>query len=177
MRSIGSKRAANKPLFFMAITKEKKAEILKKLKQSLADSKTAVFVNFAGLSVNEATELRRELRNMEVGYMVAKKTLIKRALNETGASGEMPELPGEVAVAFGVDLVAPAKGVYDFGQKSKKLDILGGIFEGSFMDKASMMEIAEIPPREILYGKLANVINSPIQGLVIALDQLAEKKA
>jgi len=161
----------------MAITKEKKVEITKKLKKALTDSQSVVFVNFAGLSVNEDTNLRRELRENEVGYVVAKKTLIKRALNEAGASGEMPELPGEIALAYGEDLVAPAKGIYEFSQKSKKLEILGGIFEGAFMDKASMTEIAEIPPREILYGKFANVINSPIQGFVIALDQLAQAKS
>lgn len=177
MGRLGLSSCGVKPLFFMAITKEKKVEIIDKVKKAIADSQSVVFVNFAGLSVNEATILRQELRDNEVGYMVAKKTLLTKVFNESGIGGQLPNLDGEIAIAYGQDLVAPAKGIYGFKERTKKLDIVGGVFEGAFMDKGSMEEIAQIPSREILYGKLANVINSPIQGFVIALDQLAQSKA
>ena len=75
------------------------------------------------------------------------------------------------------DPTAPARGVYTFVKKYKdKLSIVGGIFEGHFLDAKEMNEIATIPPVETLRGMFANVINSPIQGLVIALNAIAEKK-
>lgn len=160
----------------MAITKDKKVKIVDKLKKALADSNSVVFVNFQGLSVPQATELRETLREQSVGYTVAKKSLIKLALNDAKFSGQMPELPGEIALAYGTDLVAPAKGIHEFGKKAEQLSIVGGVFEGEYMDKVAMTSIAEIPPREVLYGQFVNMINYPIQGLVIALNSIADKK-
>ena len=161
----------------MAITKEKKKEIYNNINKSVSDAASVVFVNFHGLSVAETTGLRKELRGEDVGYTVAKKTIIKRALDNSKAKGEQPQLDGELAIAYGEDLIAPARGVYEF-QKThkKKISILGGIFEGKFMDKEEMMEIATIPPVPVLRGMFVNVINSPIQGLVIALSKIAETK-
>ena len=162
----------------MAISKEKKIEIYKNLVARLKDAPSVVFVNFHGLGVSATTELRRKLRGDGVNYVVAKKTLVKRALDEIKPEGEIPSLDGELALAFSTDLTAPARGVYDF-QKTHKdaMTILGGVFEGRFMDKVAMTEIAAIPSTQVLYGQFVNLINSPIQGLVIALDKIAEKKA
>ena len=162
----------------MAISKEKKREIFDNLKGILERSQSVVFVNFHGLGVGETTQLRRKLRESNSGYLVAKKTLIKKVLEEVKPEGEIPELEGELSLAYSEDLTAPARGVYEF-QKEKKdnISILGGIFEGKFMDKEAMTEIASIPSIPVLYGQFVNVINSPIQGLVIAFDKIAEKKA
>ncbi len=161
----------------MAISKDKKVEILSKLKEATEKSNTLVFVNFHALPVSLATEIRKTLRESGVGYFVAKKTLIKKAFNEKGFGGSLPELPGEIAVAYGVDQVAPAKGIYEYQKKNPEaLKIVGGVFEGNFVGPEMMTSIAAIPPREVLYGMLVNVINSPIQGLVIALDAIANKK-
>ncbi|MDQ5889956.1 MAG: large subunit ribosomal protein [Patescibacteria group bacterium] len=161
----------------MALTKEKKSQILDKVKKAVADSASVVFVNFHGLPVNLADDLRGNLRNSDTSYMVAKKTLAKLALSSSNIEGEMPELPGEIALAYGSDLLSPAKAVFDFGKKNPEMiKIVGGVFEGRFMDANSMIEIAKIPPKEVLYGQFVNVINSPIQGLVIALDQFAKKQ-
>ena len=90
----------------------------------------------------------------------------------------MPTLPGEVAVAWTTsDVTAPARGVYDFGRKLKgALSLLGGVFEGAFADAQKMTSIATIPPLPVLRGMFVNVINSPIQGLVMALDQINKTK-
>jgi len=162
----------------MAISKEKKKEIFDDIKSIIEKSKSVVFVNFHGLGVGETTELRRKLKGDDSGYFVAKKTLIKKVLEEIKPEGELPELNGELSLAYSEDLTAPARGVYEF-QKSKedKISILGGIFEGKYMDKVAMTEIASIPSTPVLYGQFVNVINSPIQGLVIALNKIAEKKA
>ena len=161
----------------MALSKEKKQEILNKLGDIVKKAKSIVFVNFHGLSVADANELRSQLREAGVDYTVAKKTLIRKALEATKFGGEVPNLDGELALAYGVDNLAPAKGIYDFQQTHKeKVQILGGIFEGEYRDKLSMNEIAAIPGRDVLIAQILNVINSPIQGLVIALDAIASNK-
>ena len=115
----------------MAISKEKKKEIHKKITGAINDSTSMVFVNFHGLSVIDAASLRRELRDNGVGYVVAKKTLIRRAFGDSKIDGEIPALDGELALAYGEDLIAPARGIYDFQKKHKdNIQILGGGFEG-----------------------------------------------
>lgn len=159
------------------LLKSKKVELIKNLEKEIKGSQSLVFVNFHGLKVADETVLRRELRDKEVGYRVSRKTLLKRALAGK-AEGEIPELSGEVSIAYSaVDTTAPAREVYNF-QKTHKglLNILGGIFEGKFVDGARMQEIAMIPSREVLYAQFVNLINTPIQQLVVALDQVAAKK-
>jgi large subunit ribosomal protein L10 len=161
----------------MAITKEQKKVILSELKDFLKTAGSVVFVNFKGLGVEEANELRSTLREANVRYRVAKKTLIKIALNEAGYEGEMPTLDGELALAFGEDILGPAREVHAFENKFKeKVNILGGVFEGVYKNKEEMTAIATIPDRQTLYAQFVNLINSPIQGLVIALDGVANKK-
>jgi len=161
----------------MAITKEKKKEIVARVKEAIDSSNSVVFVNFHGLGVSDTTKLRKDLRDEGVGYTVAKKTLIKRVLSESKVEGDMPILEGELAVAYAKDLITPARGVYDFQKIHKdSIAILGGVFEGRYMNKEEMTEIATIPPMPILYGQFVNLINSPIQGLVVALSAIADKK-
>lgn len=162
----------------MAITKEKKKEIVSKLKKAVDDSKSVVFVNFHGLTVADASSLRRSLKKEGIGYSVAKKSLFKRVLGESSAKGDMPSLGGELAVAFGEDLVAPARGVYEFQKKLEgKVSIIGGIFDGEYKSQDEMMGIATIPPMDILRGMFVNIINSPIQRLAISLNEIAKTKS
>src|SRR3954463_9686987 len=98
----------------MAISKAKKGEILEKLKEGVKTAKSLVFVNFHGLNVSDTTALRRNLRNEGVSDAVTKKSLTKRVLAEEKFEGESPELPGELAIAWSEDLIAPARGIYAF---------------------------------------------------------------
>ncbi len=160
----------------MPLIKSKKEDIIKDLEGAIKGSESVVFVNFHGLHAGEETALRRDLRNQGVSYKVSRKTLLKRAL--TGkAEGEIPELGGEVAIAYAKDQIAPAREVYNF-QKTHKgmLNILGGIFEGKFTSGERMMEIATIPSREIWLSKIAFLLKSPIQKLAIGLSEVAKKK-
>lgn len=161
----------------MAITKAKKQTILKKLEEVKAKSDAIVFVHYTGLSVADTTAMRKELREKGVGYFVAKKTLMSRTFGE-GYTGTMPTLADEIAIAYSEDPMAPAQSMKEFAGKYKdKITIVGGVFQGSFKDQAEMTEIASIPSLQVLRGMFVNIINSPIQGLVIALDQIAAKKA
>ncbi|HUQ30022.1 MAG TPA: 50S ribosomal protein L10 [Candidatus Paceibacterota bacterium] len=162
----------------MAITKAKKGEIIAKLTDAFKDATSLVFVQFNKLTVKDASELRKSLRQDGIGYIVAKKTLIRRALQAQGYTGEVPELPGEIAVAWGTaDASAPARGVYTYVKKLKEvLSIVGGVFEGAFADAKKMKEIATIPPMQVLRGMFANVINSPRARFAIALGEVAKLK-
>jgi len=161
----------------MAIHKEKKAEIVSNVKDILSKSKSVVFVNFHKLPVSESTTIRQELRSKEVSFTVAKKTLTKRALAEAQVTGELPVLEGELALVYSADLLAPAREIFDFQKKlDGRVSILGGVFDGVYKSKEEMEVIASIPSRQTLYAQFVNLINSPIQGLVIALNAVAEKK-
>ncbi len=162
----------------MAISKDKKIAIIAKLTDAFKEASSLVFVGFSKLTVKDASEMRRQLTKAGVRYYVAKKTLIRKALEQSGYTGEVPALPGEVAVAWtSDDITAPARGVHEFGKKLKgALTLLGGVFEGAFADAQTMVAIATIPPMPVLRGMFVNVINSPIQGLVVALDKIREKK-
>ncbi|HBB49570.1 TPA: 50S ribosomal protein L10 [Candidatus Nomurabacteria bacterium] len=169
------------------LQKSKKAEMIKELEGAIKNSQSLVFVNFHGLKVSDETVLRRELRDKEIGYKVSRKTLLVRALKGK-AEGEIPELTGEVAIAYSPaevsakagsqDPTASAREIYSF-QKTHKvlLNIIGGIFKGKFLGKEKMMEIAMIPSREVLYAQFVNLINSPIQRFAVVLDQIAKSKS
>lgn len=162
----------------MAITKEKKQSIVASFSEIVAGAESIAFVQFDKLTVANAIALRRQLRAAGVGYKVGKKTLLKRVLATHGYTGTLPELSGEIAIAYSTDALAPAREVYEF-QKAHKdvITLVGGIFEGSYKSKEEIMTIATIPGLQTLRGMFVNIINSPIQRFVIALDQIAAKKA
>lgn len=162
----------------MAITKDKKRAIVARLADAFKEASAIVFVGFSKLTVADASRMRKQLSQVGVRYFVAKKTLLRLALTQRGYEGEVPDLPGEVAIAWTTDdVTAPARGVYEYGRKLKgALALLGGVFEGAFLDAQKMTAIATIPPLPVLRGMFVNVINSPIQGLVIALDHISKRK-
>lgn len=161
----------------MAKTKQQKTDTLDRMKDAVKTAGSVVFVNFHGLGVSDTNDMRDALKAQNVTYLVAKKTLAKRAIADAGLEGEIPQLDGELALAWGDDQVAPAREVQEFAKKYKeRLSILGGVFEHRLMGKDEMISIASIPSLQTLYAQFANVINSPIQGLVVALNQIAEKK-
>ncbi len=172
----------------MAISKEKKREILSKLKKIVKDSVSLVFVNFHTLPVLESSAMRKDLREKGIGYTVAKKSLTKKALSEAGLSGQMPDMPGELGIVYllavalakegGTDPIDGAREVYFFQKKlDKKIQIVGGVFEGKFMNQAEMLVIAQIPALKTLQAQFVNLINSPIQRFVMALSEIAKSKA
>ena len=101
----------------MALSRSKKEEIIKQTADVVKNANSVVFVNFHGLSVSNANEMRRSLREQGVTYIVVKKTLLRRVLDNAGIEGEIPELEGEIALAYGEDIVSPAKGIAEFQKK------------------------------------------------------------
>ena len=167
----------------MAITREKKAQLLVQLKGVVNGALSIAFVRFKSLTTKETNEVRQALKEENVRYAVVKKTLLFRTLKEAGIEGDMPSLDGEVAIAYlpkeaSDDPSTPARNLNSFVQKFKgKLSFLGGVIEGKFLSKSETETFAAIPSTPVLRGMFVNIINSPIQRFVIALNQVAEKKS
>jgi large subunit ribosomal protein L10 len=162
----------------MPITLDKKKELVASLEKALKGANSVVFVKFDKLKVADVNSLRRALQKEEVGYQVAKKTLLKRALSTHGITGELPEVGGQVAIAFGADLLSPAREVLAFQKGHKEnISIVGGVFEGKYMNAEEMMSIATIPPLQTLRAMFVNLINSPIQKFAVVVNAIAEKQA
>jgi len=161
------------------LQKSKKEKMIKEFEGDIKSSESVVFVNFHGLPVAETTALRRDLRAQGVGYTVAKKTLVRKALTDgKKLGGTMPELTGEVAIAYTTgDVLAPAREVYAFEKKHEgKLSILGAIFESAYIGRDATLNLATIPSRQQLLGMFVNIINSAIQRAAIALSEIAKTK-
>jgi large subunit ribosomal protein L10 len=160
----------------VAITKEKKQNIIAKLENIKNNSETIVFVSFKGITVKDITAMRCALREVGVGYFVAKKTLMKRVFGNS-YEGEMPTLDGEIAIAYSTDAIAPAQNIKEFAKKYKDaLAIAGGIFQGVFKNKEEMTAIASIPGLQVLRGMFAQLINSPRQRFAVVLHKVSETK-
>jgi large subunit ribosomal protein L10 len=165
----------------VAKTKAQKKEITDKLEGAFKEAASSVFVHFKGVSVADETAMRRSLRSEGIGYTVAKKTLIRRALASLGHDEASLPLEGEIAIAYNTshegDASGPARLIHGFATKLKdKLVIAGGIFEGKLRDAKAMQEIATIPSMDVLRGMFANIVNSPRQRLAIAFAEVAKKK-
>ena len=160
----------------MAVTKQKKAEVLSKLENDLNGAETVTFVNFHGLTVADTTTLRKKLREAGVSYYVAKKTLVKRVLDAKGIKGSQPDLKGELGLAWSSDAVASAKGIYEFQKTHKdKIAFLGGVYQGAYMSKDEITVLAAIPGREVLLGQFVGMLNNSIANVVRAFDAKAKQ--
>ena len=163
---------------YMAISRTKKAAVLKQLNTIFAEAQTIVFVQFDKVTAEEANTLRGVCADEEVGYVVAKKTLIRKAFDDSSFDGSLPAMEGEVALAYGSDMLAPARVM---GEQSKALEerltIIGGVFDGALVAQEEMQAIAAIPPLKTLYAQFLTIIRSPVQGFASALGQIADKKS
>jgi large subunit ribosomal protein L10 len=178
---IHSMRLNSRHFYFtehMALKKEDKVKMQGELETAVGGAESVVFVNFNKLTVFDVTNLRKNLRDEGTSYKVVKKTLLKRALDAKKIEGDMPDLVGEVAIAYSTDAIAPARGVYAFQKDHKdNVTILGGVFGGKYMNQSEMTAIATIPPREVLLSQIAYLLKSPMQRLALAVNAVAEKKA
>jgi large subunit ribosomal protein L10 len=161
----------------MAITRQKKEEIVKNVGEIIKNSSTIVFAKFTGLTVAEQSEIRRALRKSEIGYTVAKKSLMRRALEAAKFSGEIPSLDGETAIAYGKDEIAPAREIASFVKKfPEHLAFMGGVFGGKFVSREEIISIAMIPGMDTLRAMFAQIINSPKQRFASVLSEVAKTK-
>jgi len=158
----------------MALTRPEKKDILDELEDVFDEQDTVTFVRFDQINVDRIEQLRTQLREDGVTFQVVKKTLLNLTLDETDIDGERPNLPGKIAIVYGGDITASARGIYQFEtdeEAGEALEIVGGIFEGAYKDQAAMNEIAQIPGADELRGMFVNSISSPVSGLAVALNE------
>ncbi len=155
----------------MAITRQKKEQILQDLEAKLSKASAIYFAKNSGLSVKQSASLRRKLHEQGIDFVVAKKTLLKLAAKHLN----MPELSddsmeGPIGTAFGYDdVVTPAKVIKTLSkeftdEKGEKLTLTGGMIDGRVLSKAEAMQIASLPGREQLLAQLVGTMKAPIQG-------------
>ena len=173
----------------MPLTKEQKQTIVSDLKQSIEKKKSIVFLGFTGVDVKEMTEFREELKDNGNEVKVAKKSLMKIALEENKIDFDPRKLEGEVAMVFGYeDEIAPSKLSYNFSKKNNNVKILGGFLENKFYEMSDIIKLAELPNKEQLLGMLVRTISAPATNLVgvlsgntrklvLALSQIRDQKA
>ncbi len=156
---------------------ELKQPIVDEISALLKDSQTLVLVDYRGLTVEEDTKLRKTLRENGVVYKVYKNTLIKRAIQGTVFESAADLLEGPTAIATSSeDATAPARLLYEASKTMPKLELKGGVVDGTFYDEKMIQVIATIPSREVLLGKLLGSIQSPITNFARVIKQIAEGK-
>ena len=156
---------------------EIKQPIIDEISANLEGAAGVVLVDHCGLTVEQDTQLRRQMRAEGIVYKVYKNTMLNFAIKGTEFEPLEKHLEGPSAVAISkTDATAPARIVANFAKTADKLEIKAGIVEGKYYDAKEMTAIANIPSREILLGKLLGSMNSPIAILARVLSQIAENK-
>ena len=140
---------------------KQKEEAVKNLAEDLKTSNLILLVDYRGITVEDATKLRKEVRETNAEYRVIKNNIIKRALNANGESGLDELLEGPTAlITSKEDYLAPAKAIYNFTKKNDFYKIKGGIIEGKVMTAEEIITLAKLPSRQELLAKLAATLEA-----------------
>lgn len=162
--------AAGRNFKFMAISREKKKEILEQLKEKIERQKITIFVNFWNVKANELFKLRKKVKEKGGELKVAKKNLVKIAFEKSKIKIEMEKLIGQIALVFGYeDEISIAKTVWEFSKENPNLKILAGIFENKFLNENEIIELAKLPAREEILREIVSTISAPILNFVEVL--------
>ena len=157
---------------------EEKKPIVAEIAENIKDAQSVVLVDYRGLTVDEDTRLRKELREAGVVYKVYKNTMMNFAFKGTDCEALCDLLEGPNAIAISkTDATAPARILAKFAKTAEALELKAGIVEGTFYDEKGIQEIAKVPSREELLSKLLGSLQSPITNLARVLNQIAEKGA
>ncbi|MDD6571766.1 MAG: 50S ribosomal protein L10 [Thermoflexaceae bacterium] len=157
---------------------EIKKPIVEEISEALKDAKSAVIVDYRGLTVEQDTVLRKKLREAGVVYKVYKNTMINFAIKGTEFESLAPYLEGPTAIAISKeDATAPARVLFDFAKDADALELKAGVVEGTFYDADGIKVIATIPSREALLSKFLGSIQSPVTNFARVIKQIAEKQA
>ena len=142
----------------------------------IKNSSAGVLVDYRGITVEEDTQLRKELREAGVIYKVCKNTMMKRAFEGTDFAALDEHLEGPSAIAISKDdATAPARVICNFAKDAKALELKAGVVEGTLYDVNALNELAKIPSRDVLISKLLGSLQSPITNLARVLNQIAEQ--
>jgi large subunit ribosomal protein L10 len=157
---------------------EIKQPIVEEISAGIKDAQSVVLVDYRGLTVEQDTELRKQLREAGVVYKVYKNTMMNFAFKGTDFEGLAPYLNGPSAMAYSTeDATAPARVLAEFAKKAKALEIKAGVVEGNVYDAKGMEAISSIPSRDVLISRLLGSMQSPMANFARVINQIAEKNA
>lgn len=147
----------------MPLTKAKKQKILEELIEKLKTHKALFFIDFTGLKVKDFSLLRKKIKELGEEIKVIKKTLMDIAFKKLKIKVEPKKMQGEIALVLAFkDEILPAKTIYQFSQENQNIKILGGYLEGKFLEKEKIIDLAQLPSKEELIGKLIFYAKNPI---------------
>lgn len=156
---------------------ELKQPVVEEIKELLDGAQAAVIVDYRGLTVEEDTKLRTQLRKEGVTYKVYKNTMIRFAIQGTEFEALGKHLEGPTALAVSKsDATAPARILFNFSKEAKALELKAGVIDGTYYDEKGILDIALVPSKEVLLSKLLGSLQSPIANLARVIKQIAEQK-
>ena len=170
------------------MNRDQKAATIEEIAAQIRESDAVFAVDYRGISVPQAADLRTKLRDVDATFRVTKNTLTERAADQAGAEALKELLAGPTALTFvRGDVVAAAKAIADYQRTGDLLPFKGGLLDGSPVNAEQLAAISRLPAREVLYGQLVGLVASPltgvarglnalIAGVAIALSQVNEKK-
>jgi large subunit ribosomal protein L10 len=170
------------------MNREQKAAAIAEIAEQIQEADAVFAVDFRGISVPQAADVRTRLRDADATFRVVKNTLTERAADQAGADALKALLEGPTALTFvRGDAALAAKAIATFNRETQLLEFKGGVMNGDAVDAEQIKAISRLPAREVLYGQLVGVVASPITGVVrtlnaliaglaIQLGQIAEKK-
>ena len=162
----------------MSANFENKKLVVEEIKNHAKDAKSIVLVDYKGLTVAQATELRKAFREAGATFKVYKNRLMKIAFEELGIKFDDNLLEGTTAVAFhSEDPIVPAKIAVDGEGKYKTFKVKAAWMDGKQLDLSATKRLASIPSREVLLAQLVGMLTMPMRGLAVAIKQIAEKQA
>lgn len=155
---------------------ELKQPIVQNIAECVKDAPAVILVDYRGLTVEQDTQFRREMREAGINYKVFKNTMMKRAFEGTVLAELDPYLEGPSAVAIsGDDVTAPARIISKYSKINKDLQFKAGVVEGVLYNEAQLQDLASIPAKEVLLSRLLGSMLSPIANFARVINQIAEK--
>jgi large subunit ribosomal protein L10 len=155
------------------MNREQKATAIAEIAHEIDESHAIFAVDYRGISVSQAAELRSNLREADALFKVVKNSLTERAADEVGAEALKAYLTGPTALTFvRGDIAVAAKALADYGRAIQLLPVKGGLMDGAVLDVEQIRTLSRLPSREALYGQLVGVVASPVSGLVRTLNAL-----
>ena len=155
---------------------ELKAPIIDEIKKLTADAKSIILVDYCGLTVEQDTNMRRDLRAGNVKFQVIKNTVLRLVFKELGIDGVDEIFEGPTAVAYSEDIVAPAKIIAKFADDFEPLQIKGGVIDGKVASVDEVVALSKVPDPETLYSQVVYGLLFPFTKLAMLVKAVAEKK-
>ena len=156
---------------------EAKKSVVAEISESIQDAQSVYLAAYSGITVEQDTALRKEMREAGVHYKVYKNTMMNFAFKGTPCEELCKHLEGTNALAISKeDATAPARILAKFAKTAPKLELVAGVVEGGYYDQAGIKALSEVPSREELLGKLLGSIQSPIANFARVISQIAESK-